>query len=125
MIAEPHRHVQTGTLRELLDDSLSPEQTECVQVHLGSCDHCRDELERIAGEQSWWQETVDVLSQSTLTPPSSQPATRSGRPGRHITLDSSVQWIRPLLDDSTDSDLGPERLYSRLTRAILLSVIYR
>jgi serine/threonine protein kinase len=106
MIAEPHRHVQTGTLRELLDDSLSPEQTECVQVHLGSCDHCRDELERIAGEQSWWQETVDVLSQSTLTPPSSQQPTRSRQPGRHVTLDSSVQWIRPLLDDSTASDLG-------------------
>ncbi len=103
MIAEPNRHIHADTLRELLDDRLSPQQSDQVELHLDSCEACRGELEQIAGEKGWWEETACVLSQSTIGS-AQQPRPIDTDPS--WTLDSSLDWIRPLLDESSGSGLG-------------------
>jgi serine/threonine-protein kinase len=110
MIAEPNRHPEPDMMRQLLDDKLSREQAVQVESHLDSCQLCRHELEQLAGPQQWWEETVHVLSQSTLPAPrraqrsAAEQASGSGSQTR--SLDSSLQWIRPLLDESEDGELG-------------------
>ena len=106
MIAEPNRHIQTETLRELLDDDLPRDQTDRVQSHLDTCEHCRSELAEIAGEQQWWDETVGVLSGSGLIAPRREVNAGASSGEIEWSLDPSLEWIRPLLDESSDSDLG-------------------
>ncbi len=107
MIAEPNRHIQSDTLRELLDEKLPREQAEMVQSHLGACDVCRGELEHLAGEKHWWDETVSVLSQGTVANSGRrQPSSTPARIDQAWSLDSSLAWIQPLLDESAESELG-------------------
>jgi serine/threonine protein kinase len=102
MIAQPDRHYEHQTLCELLDEELPREQAEQVESHLGQCESCRDALEEIAGQRHWWDETVEVLSESTVAPKSSLTESRVAL----RTLDRSLDWIRPLLDDSTADGIG-------------------
>jgi serine/threonine protein kinase len=102
MIAQPNRHYENDTLRELLDEVLPREEAEQVEVHVGQCQTCRSELERIAGQRHWWDETVEVLTESTVAP--GHALAQSPVPLR--TLDQSLDWIRPLLDDSDSDDIG-------------------
>ncbi|MCG8649322.1 MAG: protein kinase, partial [Pirellulales bacterium] len=109
MIAGPNRHIQSETLRELLDDQLPHEQAEQIESHLDECDVCRNTLAQIAGPPQWWDETVGVLSQSTHAHLQAQTAVGSGqhqRVSRKLSLDASLEWIQPLFDESPDSDLG-------------------
>jgi serine/threonine-protein kinase len=98
MIAKPNRHYKHDTLRQLLDESLPRDQAEQVETHLSQCASCRNELEQIAGEAPWWEETVEILSQRTVTGPNTIASIRS--------LDASLDWIRPLLDDSSGDGFG-------------------
>lgn len=51
-----------GRLRSLLDGNL-PERAEAdVALHVESCESCRHELESLAAEEPWWQETRELLS---------------------------------------------------------------
>ena len=68
MIAQPNRHYDNDTLRRLLDENLSRDQAQQVEGHLSDCPECQSELELIAGQRDWWDETVTVLSESTVTP---------------------------------------------------------
>ncbi len=107
MIAEPNRHIQRDLLCELLDDELNPQQTDQIEAHLSGCETCRDTLQSIAGEKQWWDETAGVLSKSTLT--FSQSAAKQEPPhDSDLTwpLDASLEWIRPLLDESPESKWG-------------------
>lgn len=111
MIAQPNRHIDSEVLRELLDDNLSPDQTDQVESHLDSCECCRNELEDLAGQPNWWHETVNVLSDSTLTPSPTTMA-KTVDPIDHSnsdcswSLDASLDWIRPLLDPMPQAALG-------------------
>lgn len=99
MIAQPERHYEHETLCELLDEELPREQAEQVETHLNECQSCRDALEEIAGQRHWWDETVEILSESTVAPKQSLAESKDNlRP-----LDRSLEWIRPLLE-STDGD---------------------
>lgn len=118
MIAKPDRHIENEELRRLLDDALSSEQVEQIESHLDRCETCRGELEELAGAQQWWQETVEVLSQSTMSQPKANlddeltsgqagtPTHASGQQQGDRLVDSSLDWIRPLLDGPTEDNLG-------------------
>ena len=100
MVAESERHYDNDVLQQLLDDSLSSADASRIERHLSSCDQCRSELEEIAGEKSWWHETVGALSDSTLGQSVGE------RRDASSPLDPSIDWIRPLLDPSDDGQLG-------------------
>ena len=101
MIAEPNRHIHTETMRDLLEERLDHDLIEQVESHLGACPQCQSELESIAGQPDWWNETIDVLSESTLRPVEGQVT-----PLRSRTIDASLDWILPLFDKSSDGELG-------------------
>ena len=98
MIAEPEHHYEYNMLRQLLDDALSEEQSQLVEAHLGRCERCQSELERIAGDRVWWTETVEVLSESTVGDAHGNTDSEHGCE----SLDASLDWIRPLLFQSKD-----------------------
>lgn len=103
MIAKSMPHIDGETLRQLLEERLPRETTQHVETHLAACADCRDQLESIAGQRSWWDETAEILSESTL---SARSGNLSGSSA--IVLDASVDWIRPLLDvaDHESSGIG-------------------
>jgi serine/threonine-protein kinase len=45
-----------------LADCLPASQTEDLSSHLQHCEHCRADLERMAGEKEWWDEARSFLS---------------------------------------------------------------
>ena len=100
MVAESNQHYESGILQRLLDDDLSSDDAEQVENHLSSCTDCRAELEQIAGENSWWNETVSVLSESTLGKPAESQSVASA------SIDPSIDWILPLLDKADEGQLG-------------------
>ena len=104
MIAKTNQHYEESKLRQLLDEQLSKQESREVESHLSDCQVCRTELDRIAGEEYWWTETVEVLSNSTLSPrdDSIVKAKQNSRIDR--TLDSSVAWLRPLLESPDAAD---------------------
>ena len=98
MIAGPHRHYDPDTLRQLLDEDLPGSQATLVEQHVAECAQCRNELEQLAGAQPWWDETVDVLGESTIAP--TRHHVRDGDfDNGDDPLDPSLDWIRPLLSD--------------------------
>ena len=102
MIAQPNRHYDQETLRQLLDEDLPRDQVATVESHLSTCESCRSELEHLAGQRHWWDETVNVLTESTIAAKeNSQNVKRSAQP-----LDASLEWIRPLLEQSSDQTDG-------------------
>lgn len=106
MIAGPSRHYDADTLRQLLDEDLPLEQAKRVELHLSRCQECRSQLQDLAGERHWWNETIDVLSESTSTPKDSPIDSSAGL----SLLDASLDWIRPLIDGSVDGESGAGRL---------------
>ncbi len=56
-------HFDRRRLQSLLDDQLSEAKSREVVRHIGSCADCRRELERLAGEESWWREAQEFLGQ--------------------------------------------------------------
>jgi serine/threonine-protein kinase len=55
-------------LRLLLEEALAAEQKSEVLRHLDSCPDCRHALERMAGEEAWWQELRHVSGAATTVP---------------------------------------------------------
>lgn len=111
MIAQPNRHFDQRTLQLLLDEELSRDEVDRVEVHLSVCDSCRAELEELAGQPQWWNETVDVLSESTVTKDTATMERNAAvTPRPQQSIDASIDWIRPLLDqaDQSDQDLSRE-----------------
>jgi serine/threonine protein kinase len=100
MVAESNQHYRHETLQQLLDDDLSEADADRIESHLSDCDDCRAELEQIAGDDSWWDETVSVLSESTIGRPSVSHVATSP------SLDPSIAWLQPLLDRSDVGQLG-------------------
>lgn len=95
MIARQHQHYDHPALRRLLDDELPADESSRMEEHLAGCAQCREEIEQLAAQRSWWHETVDVLTASTAHSPSPEPR-RSDSPSP--SLEASIEWIRPLLD---------------------------
>jgi serine/threonine protein kinase len=62
MIAR-HSHCNTTRLAGLLEESLSPELQLSVTQHLDSCEYCQHALQELAGDDRWWQDTRQVLSE--------------------------------------------------------------
>ncbi len=106
VMTEPNRHCDRDTLRQLLDEELPRDQARRVEFHLSDCNECQCELEELAGKRHWWDETASILSESTVTP--------SGRecdsPLPLRSLDASLDWIRPLLDDTSETTSGLGRM---------------
>lgn len=100
MVAESNQHYEHESLQQLLDENLSVAEAHRIESHLSSCDHCRAELEQIAGTDAWWDETVSVLSGSTIGKPAVVPHLDSP------SLDPSIDWLQPLLDESDVGQLG-------------------
>ena len=101
MIAKPNQHYRIETLSELLDDRLSHEEADQVQLHLDECETCRQQLATIAGQPDWWRETVAVLSESTVASPQRVDSIQG-----QTNLDASMQWLHPLLDSGDAGELG-------------------
>lgn len=109
MIAGPNQHYDSDTLQRLLDDELPHAEVDRVEFHLSGCDQCRLELEEIAGHSPWWQETVDILSSSTVSARSSSASNSTNNTAYNANescrpSDASMDWIKPLLEKS-DSEL--------------------
>jgi len=49
-------------LKQLLDGNLSEDAEHEVARHVETCDACRQQMETLAGEPSWWRETRQFLS---------------------------------------------------------------
>ena len=105
MVAESNQHFESATLLKLLDDGLSSDDAQRVENHLSSCADCRAELEQIAGEDSWWNETISVLTESTSGGPASF-GTSESRSIESNMVDPSIGWIVPLLECSDVGGLG-------------------
>ncbi|QDT05245.1 Serine/threonine-protein kinase PknB [Rubripirellula lacrimiformis] len=103
MIASTDDHVDDGTLTSLLDETLPDPQADRVQSHLSGCEKCRQSLQRLAGDESWWNETVDTLS-------TQQPAAMT------------VDWLMPLLQPP-DEHHGVHQGLGKLDRYCVSSVI--
>ncbi|MGI9474856.1 MAG: serine/threonine-protein kinase, partial [Rubripirellula sp.] len=108
MIAQPDRHYDLDTLRQLLDEDLPRDQVENVESHLSICESCRDELEHLAGQRHWWDETVNILTESTIT--AKENAGRISRSPQ--PLDASLEWIRPLLAQSSEAEMAEAPVHS-------------
>ncbi|MEM9587091.1 MAG: hypothetical protein AAGA03_07400, partial [Planctomycetota bacterium] len=119
MIAKRDQHIAPRQLLQLLEDSLTPSQHAETQRHLDECKHCRRVLESISGNERWWNETRQVLRESSLGHlPSHAPTERSRdesiQPASNDietrseqgTTDPAVDWIQPLLDPSEVGRLG-------------------
>ncbi len=128
MIARPNQHYDRETLQRLLNEDLPAEEAEQVEGHLSDCEHCRTEIEELAGQHQWWTETVDILSAGTVG--ASRPITTSQAnvsqvnkwqsikgqvtdgqvsPGSR-TVDAAIDWVRPLLDQHEDGGRGLGRI---------------
>lgn len=99
MIAKQEPHYEIDKLRELLDERLPIPEARRVENHLSECERCRGKLKAIAGEPMWWNETAEVLGNSTFVDPAvSHGPYSAGDSGIQLTsLDASLDWIRPLL----------------------------
>lgn len=107
MIAGPNQHYDHETLERLLNEDLPHEEAQRVECHLNQCSRCQSEIEDIAGHRQWWNETVDVLSSSTVR---SQATTSNEPVPFRRPSDASVEWIRPLLDRSLVGSQGLGRI---------------
>ncbi|MCR9293019.1 MAG: serine/threonine protein kinase [bacterium] len=50
------------TLARVLDDSLDLEEQYRLTEHLEKCQRCRDQLESLAAEPRWWEDTKELLA---------------------------------------------------------------
>jgi serine/threonine protein kinase len=114
MIAKPDQHFPRQVLYELLDERLSGEDARRVEDHLSSCENCRETLREIAGQDHWWNETVEVLSDSALRTPSRLP-----REDQSIHMDRSADWILPLLEACPDTPGALGRLDDYLVHGVI------
>lgn len=117
MIAQPNQHYPPDVLRDLLDEALSRDQTERVEQHLSGCEACRSQLASIAGQEHWWNETVEVLSESTLNVKAKHDAPSST--GAASPFDSSIEWIRPLLEPCPEDSTALGRLDGYLVQDVI------
>jgi serine/threonine-protein kinase len=54
-------------LKQLLDGTLSQDAEHEVARHVETCDACRQQMETLAGESSWWRETRQFLSSEEVS----------------------------------------------------------
>ncbi|EMI44761.1 serine/threonine-protein kinase [Rhodopirellula sp. SWK7] len=104
MIAKQNPHFETDTLRELLDERLPRSEAQRIESHLSDCEHCRTQLQNVAGESMWWDETIEVLGNSTFIEPTRERGSGSSVDASSPlhSLDASLDWIRPLLQPLPD-----------------------
>lgn len=57
-------------LRGLVEGGLSTKERKDREQHLSTCQKCREELENIAGDDSWWSGVKEYLKPGDLDPPS-------------------------------------------------------
>ncbi len=110
MIAKPGREEPCShdRLLGLLDDALPLDEATATQSHLDGCPRCREALQELAGSGEWWDETRDMLRETTNHAPKttthSKPLSHST--GRSVER-SQAQWIQPLLEpDESAGRLG-------------------
>ncbi|MEM8669226.1 MAG: protein kinase [Planctomycetota bacterium] len=115
MIAKQDQHFSDDMLRDLLDDRLSKEEAERVEEHIAHCDTCREALERLAGHDHWWNETVDVLSESQLgvTDTSARISIDEDNP------DQTLDWVRPLLEECPETPNALGRLDGYVVQRVI------
>ena len=54
-------------LKQLLEGNLSPAAERDVARHVETCEACRDEMETLAAEPSWWRDTREFLSSTEVS----------------------------------------------------------
>jgi serine/threonine-protein kinase len=54
-------HYDRRRLQELLEERLPQAEQESAMIHLSECAQCRQELETLAAEPSWWEEASRFL----------------------------------------------------------------
>ena len=100
MIAQPEKHIEKRLLQLLLDERLEEGDVDRIESHLERCDRCRSELESVAGDDRWWDETIQVLSECTRGA-----GERSPSDSGHPAVQQSLQWLLPVLDPPGDEDV--------------------
>jgi serine/threonine protein kinase len=86
-------------------DRLSDAELAAFEDHLGGCAACRQRLDGLAAERSWWEEARGHLESATLSSPSAGAFAPGVAPGGDETADdplSLVELIRTYLAPSED-----------------------
>jgi serine/threonine-protein kinase len=100
----PHESVicDFDLLRRSLDDLLSESQDEALAEHLVECDRCRQELERLAGQQNDWSRISLALKQEAESSATRQFTSADGTPndendefGDDLVADFAVDFLEP------------------------------
>jgi serine/threonine-protein kinase len=91
-------------LLKSLDDSLSETQEEELAQHLSECPGCREELERLAAEETAWSQVADALRRKARL--SHFVADAPGDPSYDIAVDFAVDFLEPSADPKTLGRLG-------------------
>lgn len=55
-------HCDTAQLQRLIDEDLTDAEQASVALHVDTCVMCRQQLERLAGDETWWHQSREFLS---------------------------------------------------------------
>src|SRR4051812_27112301 len=55
-------HCNTAQLQRLIDDDLTEAEQASVALHIDTCFKCRQQLETLAGDETWWHQSREFLS---------------------------------------------------------------
>ena len=89
-----HSHCQPDLLTSALAERLSEQQEEELSQHLSVCADCRNELERLAGQQRDWQQVQTAL-RHTPSPETINPDEDVGSHRHEWACDFAVNFLKP------------------------------
>lgn len=110
MAIHPYTACDIDRLRRLLTDQLPERQQSEVAEHLVDCAGCRQTLESLAGDQSWWTEVesclrthaAEAIDSTGLASPLHEPAEED----ESFTADFVVDFLEPSEQPNVLGQLG-------------------
>jgi serine/threonine-protein kinase len=103
-------------LLSLLDGQL-PEPVEAeVSSHVASCETCQRQLETLAAEESWWQETHELLGVGWISDPTTFAS--DGR-AKRVGTESQPTFLAPSDNPAMLGRLGEFDVLEIIGRALL------
>ncbi|MCO8124131.1 serine/threonine protein kinase [Stieleria sp. TO1_6] len=94
---QPDQHCNQATLLQLLDETLQGDPLRVAESHLSSCVICRQRLETLVADPSWWQETRSVYTSHQQA--AVNDGWSLGRPSAALVAgsDAMLVWLRSIL----------------------------
>ena len=96
----------TAMLASPLDEAFDANRQSAVTRHLDQCPYCRQQLERLAADQLWWddaqQTLADLQSESTTSFIAGTSLSLNASNNRSPSTTSEPHWVLSLLQPSID-----------------------